>query len=94
MQVITTKFLGATDFKPARIKATHTGRAKSVTVSVHSNRGDTSTHSLAAKALALKLGWHGEFVSGTPHGSGDVRVWVNTNAIAERFTIKPTEESE
>lgn len=80
MIAIQTKYLGPTNNRGARIKAwTETGH--SVTVSYpHEKRQGAEAHSVAALALARKLGWHGTLVSGaTDHGY--VFVWETS----ERF---------
>lgn len=69
MQVIITKFLPATETKPARIKATSTG-GDSITVAYSYDGND---HAIAAKALKDKLGWSAQMVGG--HTS-DGTVWV------------------
>ena len=74
MQAIETKFLGPTNFRGARIKAT--AQAGSVTISYpyDERSGD---HTLAAIALALKLGWAGRWVEGgRADGRGSVFVAV------------------
>ena len=70
MQAITTKYLGPTDYRGARIKATC--QAGSVTVPFPYEDSD---HDAAARALIAKLGWGGQWVSGgLPDGRGDAYV--------------------
>jgi len=70
MIAIVTKFLGPTNTKPARVKATAGGN--SVTVSYHS---DDFPHKLAALNLCKKMGWTGKLVGGHT-STGMVYVFV------------------
>lgn len=65
MQAITTKFLGATNTKPARIKAT-SGSGISVTVSKNYGVTEIQEHARAVIALCKKLNWtnRGKFLMG------------------------------
>ena len=65
MQAITTKFLGATNTKPARIKAT-SGSGISVTVSFDYGLTEVQEHAQAVIALCKKLNWmdRGPFLMG------------------------------
>jgi hypothetical protein len=79
MQAIVTKYLGPTNFKPARIKAKC--EAMSLTVSWKAELDITENHDRAARLLAEKLGWldghHGELVGGgLPDTSGNCYVFV------------------
>ena len=62
MQTITTKFIGPSNTRGARVKAT-TASGKSLTVPYDHAIGDES-HSVAALTLARKLGWSGSLVGG------------------------------
>ncbi len=76
-QAIVTKYLGPTNTRGGRIKAT--ARANSVTIPYpHEVRGGTEgAHSVAALALCAKLEWAGKLVcGGTPDDSGYVFVFV------------------
>jgi len=55
MQAITTKFVGPTDTKGSRIKAT--AEAGSVTIGWDHGLTSEGNHIAAAKALCAKLGW-------------------------------------
>lgn len=74
MQTIETRYIGATNTKGSRIKATHSGGVKSVTIGFYSvDGGELEVHAAAAKALMDKLNWHGTmFGGGTERGM----VWV------------------
>ncbi|EQB12677.1 hypothetical protein [Novosphingobium lindaniclasticum] len=67
-QSITTKYLGPTNSKGSRIKATARKRSHSFPEqALTSNYGYRSTeeeHCIAAHALAAKLGWSGLWVGG------------------------------
>ena len=58
MQAITTKYLGATNFRGARVKATC--QAGSITVSWDCAGNVDENHDLAARALIVKLGWNAD----------------------------------
>lgn len=72
MQAIETKFLGPTNFRGARVVASAgPGRRLILDWSHEKNVGDT----LAAEALARKLGWDGTWIGGgSPSGRGNVYV--------------------
>ena len=73
MQTITTKHLPATDTKPSRVKATHSGRRQSVTVSCGGQDAPFYDR-IAVQFLMEKLGWTGSMVGG---GMADgSMVWV------------------
>ena len=74
MQAIVTKFIGPTNHKGARIKAS--AQANSVTVSYeYGADGQDGAHDLAAKALIREMGWFGTWIRGaTPDGCGNVYV--------------------
>lgn len=78
MQAIVTKYLGATNNRPSRIKATCD--AGSVTVSWNHSLGIDDNHEAAALALREKLGWtqdYGTLVGGgLPGGAGNCYVFV------------------
>jgi hypothetical protein len=85
MQAIQTKYLGPTNGHGARIKATC--QAKSITLSWDHALNATDNHTLAAKALATKMGWnYGLWVGGSlPDGKHDCFVCVERNDQA--FTV-------
>jgi hypothetical protein len=66
-QAIITKWLGPTNFKPGRIKAT--ADAGSLTMSWDHGLNADANHRKAAEALRNKLGWNTEFY-GTLEGGG------------------------
>ncbi len=68
--IITTRYIGPTDHKPGRVKAT-AGSGKTATYSWDHAAGVFENHAGAAKALAGKLGIVGRrIVGGGVHGSG------------------------
>lgn len=78
MQAILTKYHGPTNVKGSRISATcDAGR---IVVSYdHALNGD-GNHAAAAKALAIKLGWNGDYIGGTlPNGD---HAWIATESGA------------
>ena len=62
MQAIRTKYLGATNFRGSRFKAT--AQAGSVTVPYDSALNAEDNHCAAARALCEKLDWPYPLVSG------------------------------
>jgi len=64
MQTITTKYLGPTNHRGSRYKATHTGNYTSVTLSADYSLNAENNHTAAALALAEKLGWEGNYTGG------------------------------
>jgi len=80
MIAIQTKYLGPTDARGSRIKAwTETGHA--VTVGYpHEAREGAAAHSVAALALAAKLGWDGTLIAGATD-RGYVFVWSTSEAF-------------
>ncbi len=56
-QAIVTRYIGATNHKPSRVKAI--ADVGSVTIPWDSNLGTESNHREAARALAVKSGWLG-----------------------------------
>lgn len=68
MQAIITKFIGPTNVRGARIKAT--ASAGSVTIPFPHELGLYERHEKAARALCEKLGWDFELAGGDlPDGS-------------------------
>jgi len=77
-QAISTKYLGPTNTKPARIKAT-TGGGYSLTIPYSY---DGNPHMAAAQMLARKMGWGGTMIEGhTTEGS------VFVFSYGEKFEI-------
>jgi len=71
MQSITTKFIGPTNHRAARVKAT-TAAGHTLTVS-YSYEDSHRSHAQAALQLARKLGWDGTLIEG---GTKDGMVFV------------------
>jgi hypothetical protein len=72
-QAITTRYLGYTAKREARVKAT--AAAGSVTLNWDGSLGIDGNHAKAAKALAEKFGWGGRWAAGgLPDGNGNVYV--------------------
>lgn len=63
-QTIATRFAGQTDHREARVIATPSGGAPSLTVPWDSSLDIGDNHIRAAKALRDRLGWRGEYVGG------------------------------
>ena len=74
MQTITTKYLGPTDYKGSRFKATHTGGFTSVTIPYDYSMSTDAKHTRVAFMLAEKLKWDGDYIGGH---TKDGMVFVN-----------------
>lgn len=87
MQAITTKYIGPTNFRGSRVKAT--AQAGSVTIPWDCAHNADENHRLAARILATKLGWnYAEWISGWNH-NGDM-VWIcDVCSVNERFEVAP-----
>jgi hypothetical protein len=72
MQAIITKFFGPTNVRDSRVKAT--AAAGSVILDWDHALNPEQNHCAAAKALAAKFNWTGDYHGGGLH-SGDM-VWV------------------
>lgn len=83
MQVITTKYLGPTNTRESRIKATSSS-GLSVTIPLDHSMSMTGRHTKAALALARNMGWTGEL-----HLVGDTKEgYVYSPHIYETFKIE------
>lgn len=68
-KAITTAYLGYTEYKPSRVKATATKargdlKAHALTLSYEQGESAARNHATAAKQLVEKLGWHGVYIAG------------------------------
>lgn len=87
-QAIVTKFLGPTNSRPARIKAT--AAAGSHTMPWDYSLNADANHQKAARLLVEKLGWDGEWTAGgLPDESGCV--FVDQTALVMFKTVRPGE---
>jgi Uncharacterized conserved protein len=76
LQAITTKYLPATNRRGSRIKAT--AAAGNVTLGYSCALNTENNHAVAARALAEKYGWKGQwFGGGLPDGRGYTFVCVS-----------------
>lgn len=90
MQAIITKYIGPTNVRGSRVKAT--AQAGSVTLEWDDALNRDDNHMAAAKALATKLGWdYGEFIAGTLPDGCDV--WVLNAKTSDRFTVQKQERA-
>ena len=78
MQAIQTRYLGPTNTRGSRIKAT--AYAGSITVDYDHSLRTEEAHAVAAVALARKLGWDGYLICGGLHDSY-VFVFADKDAI-------------
>lgn len=89
MQAIYTKYLGPTDARGSRIKAT-SASGQSVTIGYpHDKREGAEAHAQAALALCQKLEWSGELIAGALHDG-----YVFVFSTGERFASPVTEEQQ
>jgi hypothetical protein len=79
MQTITTKFLGATNTKGERVKATSSSGI-SVTIPWSYSGRTIECHFEAVKALCDKLNWEATFISGE-HKCGYVWVFADSEKM-------------
>jgi hypothetical protein len=79
MRAITTKYMGQTNTRGSRIKATSDGA--SATVHLDHSLNMDENHAMAAVALKDKLGWSGPMVGGSL-GSGEM-AWVFKSGSVE-----------
>jgi hypothetical protein len=78
MQAIITKYLGPSNVKGSRIKATAV--AGSVTVPYQHELNNEDAHAYAALAYARKQGWKGELIAGSIEpGGGYVFVFTDSS---------------
>jgi hypothetical protein len=81
-QAIETKFIGPTNHRGSRIKASAQGG--SITVSYDHALNSEQNHTVAAHALATKLGWDGVLIGGgNAKGNGNVYVFAETDAASD-----------
>jgi hypothetical protein len=85
LQAITTKYIGPTNVRGSRVKAT--AAAGSLTLGWDHALNPEANHLAAAQAFARKLGWTGTFHGGAPHEQSSY-VWVNaTDHKNSSFTL-------
>jgi hypothetical protein len=86
MQAIITRYLGPTNFRGGRVKATC--QAKSKTLEWDHALNPTQNHIAAAKAIATELGWnYGKWTGGElPDGKGTAFV-CDSKFNDEFFTV-------
>lgn len=82
-QSISTRYIGPTDFRGSRVKATASG-GLSKTIPWDDTLGIDENHTAAAIALCKKLGWKGKLVAGSDRqGRGNVFVFIHPLDIIE-----------
>lgn len=85
MQTIRTKWLGPTNYRGSRIKAISASGHSTVVVSWDYALNIQANHNAAAKALADKMAWPGEWVSGSWGELGGY-VYINLSGPRDGFT--------
>ena len=86
MKTIITKYLGATNHRGSRIKAT-TSSGISKTISYDDELNAIPNHKRAIHKLNEQLNWSGEMVQGSPNDSGSSYIWVFVER-SERVKLK------
>lgn len=92
MTGIVTKFLGPSNVRGARVKATTTntnpatGKKETLTIGWDHAKNSGDNHATAAKALAIAVGFTGEWVSA---GTDDGFVYVRRDISAFSTVRKP-----
>lgn len=76
MQAIATKYLGPTNSRGSRVKAT--AGAGSVTIEWAHNLNADQNHDAACLALANKMGWQGDWIGG---GTETGYLYVNSSFL-------------
>lgn len=85
-QAIVTRFLGPTNTRGSRVKATCS--ARSLTVDWDHSLTLGENHAAAAYALAQKLGWGGDWAMGAmPDKARDAYVFVSLISAGAAFTV-------
>lgn len=82
MQAITTKYLGPTNSRGSRIKATSESGLSATVPYPHERNIGADAHSVAAIALARKLGWTGTLIGGATRDG-----YAFVFSTSERFEI-------
>jgi hypothetical protein len=83
LQAITTKYIGPTNHRGSRIKATCA--ARSLTVSYDDAMNSTDNHKLAAYKLAETMGWRADYRGGVLPDGGYCFV-ADTGEARDGFT--------
>ena len=84
MQTITTKYIGPTERRCSRIKVTHSGNYASIIMSYDHALNAEENYIVAAKLLAERLNWDGQFIGGH---TKDGMVFVDAKPVYD-FTVK------
>ena len=84
MQTITTKYIGQTEKRCSRIKVTHSGNYASIIMSYDHALNAEENYIVAAKLLAERLNWDGQFIGGH---TKDGMVFVDAKPVYD-FTVK------
>jgi len=84
-QAIHTKFLGPTDYRGARIKATCDAGSLTIGYPYQANIGEDA-HRIAAEALRDKLGWTGQLIPGYLPDGSYAFVFLSEWALADMLT--------
>jgi len=80
MQSITTKYVGPSNTRGARIKATSASGISAVVPFDYGMATEVEAHGLAVQALAKRLGWSGTMIAGSTK-DGYVFVFENGHKI-------------
>ena len=89
-QAIQTRYFGPSNVRGSRIKAF--ADAGSVTLSWDHRLNPEGNHIAAAKTLASKLGWHGNYFGGTLPNQDMAFIWSPVLFNEPAFTVKENME--
>ncbi len=82
MQAITVKYIGPSNTKPSRLKATAAnGHSVTVPYSLPDETADWQGYNRAALALCEKLGWTGEMIAGAIDNGAYVYVFTDKTSM-------------
>jgi len=86
MQTIHTKYIGPSNVRGSRVKATASS-GRSITLHWDSSLDSDENHTAAAKALCDRLGWDGRWIGGGTK-DGSVFVCADERWAVGTFTIE------
>jgi len=89
MQAIVTRCIGATNYKPARIRATACAGSLIMSRPIEAD-SDDAVHYAAARALCARFGWHGTLAcGGMPDGRSRVFVFIPESVFSGSPLVEP-----
>lgn len=86
MQAIVTKYIPPSACRGSRVKAS--AAAGSLTIAFGNEKSDAGNYTAAARALAIRYGWSGQWIGGSTPDQNYVFVWVGPNAQPENRLLR------